>query len=259
MTFHTRTNIPTPPVLLPESSSQFTLQDQESTSSSSSIHSYPPTPTASISIRPPSPKNEADSSEPKPKKSLRRPPKSVSSQITQFLLAAHSSQPVEQPETSSFFARALSVLKSHRPSHSNSFSLSRVVPTLPTSPPPPYASMVSIAVQPNQSSIAILEPQSHIHTPLLVFHDRTPVLTVRSLTGLIEIDKAEEGLIGVETSFWIAVALTYLEFLEERQVRSGHDLRSLTSHLFFRATLPLSAIDCIYTPYIAMISTFLRE
>lgn len=62
------------------------------------------------------------------------------------------------------------------------------------------------------------QPQGHIHTPLLVFHDRTPVLTVRSLTGLIEIDRAEERLIGVSTSFWIAVALTYLEFLEEREV-----------------------------------------
>jgi hypothetical protein len=51
-----------------------------------------------------------------------------------------------------------------------------------------------------------------------VFHDRTPVLTVRSRTGLIEINKTEEQLLGVETSFWIAVALTYLEFLEEREV-----------------------------------------
>ncbi|KAF8200299.1 hypothetical protein BJ912DRAFT_948651 [Pholiota molesta] len=110
-------------------------------------------------------------------------PQTLSSQITQFLLAAHSSQPVEQPETSSFFARALSVLRSSQPSHSNSF-------TLRACPPPPYASMVSIAA-PHQSSISILEPQSHIHIPLLVFHDRTPMLTVRSLTGLIEIDKAE--------------------------------------------------------------------
>lgn len=56
--------------------------------------------------------------------------------------------------------------------------------------------------------------------PVLVFHDRTPVLTVRSLTGLIEIEQTEEQLLGVETSFWIAVALTYLEFLEEREVCS---------------------------------------
>jgi len=30
-------------------------------------------------------------------------------------------------------------------------------------------------------------------------------------------DKAEESYLGVDTSFWIAVALTYLEFLEERE------------------------------------------
>jgi hypothetical protein len=64
----------------------------------------------------------------------------------------------------------------------------------------------------------ILEQQTYLRTPLLVFHDQTPVLTVRSLTGLIEIDKAEESYLGVDTSFWIVIALTYLEFLEEREV-----------------------------------------
>ncbi|KAF9476632.1 hypothetical protein BDN70DRAFT_934888 [Pholiota conissans] len=223
LSFHTRTNIPTPPIL-PESSSQFTLQDQRSSrSSSSSIHSYPPTPTASTStLSPPPPStSDAESSEQTPRKTTGRPiaPR-ASSQITQFLLAAHSSQPVQQSESTSFLSRALSVLKSHQPSHSNSFTLSRVIAPLPTSPPPPYASSVSVATitgQPNASAIAILGPQQQIHAPLLVFHDRTPVLTVRSLTGLIEIDKAEERLVGVETSFWIAVALTYLEFLEERE------------------------------------------
>lgn len=51
-----------------------------------------------------------------------------------------------------------------------------------------------------------------------MFHDQTPVLTVRSLSGLLEIEKAEEEYLGVDTSFWIAVALTYLEFLEDREV-----------------------------------------
>jgi len=37
------------------------------------------------------------------------------------------------------------------------------------------------------------------------------------LTGLIEIDTKEERSLGVETSFWIAMALSYLEFLEERE------------------------------------------
>lgn len=55
-------------------------------------------------------------------------------------------------------------------------------------------------------------------SPLVTFHDRTPILTVGSVTGLLEIDRAEERILGVDTSFWIAVALTYLEFLEEREV-----------------------------------------
>jgi hypothetical protein len=71
-----------------------------------------------------------------------------------------------------------------------------------------------------QSTAVIPEPQTYLHTPLIVFHDQTPVLTVRSLTGLIEMNKAEESYLGVDTSFWIAVALTYLEFLEEREVSS---------------------------------------
>lgn len=58
-----------------------------------------------------------------------------------------------------------------------------------------------------------------LHAPLLTFHDQTPVLTVRSFTGLLEIEKSEEVLLGVDTSFWVAVALTYLEYLEEREVR----------------------------------------
>jgi len=56
-----------------------------------------------------------------------------------------------------------------------------------------------------------------LHPPLLVFHDHTPFLTVRSLTGLIEIDDTEVQLLGVDTSFWIAIVLTYLEFLEDRE------------------------------------------
>ncbi|KJA22616.1 hypothetical protein HYPSUDRAFT_139010, partial [Hypholoma sublateritium FD-334 SS-4] len=206
MSFNTRTNIPTPPGLLAESSSQFTLQDRESTSSTASVHSYPPTPTATtqINIRPPSPIDITDASfERTPQKARpRRPAQGSPSQITQFLLSAHSSQPVEQPVNASLFARALSLVKSQRPSHSNSFTLSRVL-AAQSPPPPPYASNIS--------------PPAHVHMPLLVFHDRTPVLTVRSLTGLLEIDKAEERLMGVSTSFWIAIALTYLEFLEERE------------------------------------------
>ncbi|THG98227.1 hypothetical protein EW026_g3926 [Hermanssonia centrifuga] len=53
--------------------------------------------------------------------------------------------------------------------------------------------------------------------PLLTYHDRTPVWTVGTTYGLIEIDKLRERELGVQTSFYVAVALTYLEFLTERE------------------------------------------
>ena len=121
-------------------------------------------------------------------------------------------QQQQQQPVSSFFTRAFSILKSHQPSHSNSFTLSRLLAPNPLSSPPPYASSVpSVALTDNNAPIPL-------HPPLLVFHDRTPFLTVRSLTGLIEIDDTEERLLGVDSSFWIAIVLTYLEFLEEREV-----------------------------------------
>ena len=46
------------------------------------------------------------------------------------------------------------------------------------------------------------------------------MLTVRSVTGLLELDESAECDLGVAPSFWIAVALTYLDFLEDREVRS---------------------------------------
>ena len=74
-----------------------------------------------------------------------------------------------------------------------------------------------------------------LHPPLLVFHDRTPFLTVRSLTGLIEIDDTEVQLLGVDTNFWIAIVLTYLEFLEEREV---------SDIIYFRLDLEAEILKC---------------
>jgi hypothetical protein len=54
-------------------------------------------------------------------------------------------------------------------------------------------------------------------TPIFVHHDRTPVFAVGSFTGLLEIDPGKDHALGVDRSFWIAVALTYLEFLEDRE------------------------------------------
>ena len=180
-------------------------------SSTSNMHSYPPTPPA-VKINPPSPSAVHAKLEEIPKS--QRPKLAIPmTQVTQFFLAPHS----VQPTSDSLFARALSVLKNHRPSHSNSFTLSRITANpknTPLSPPPPYVGSPSAPIEVSSPAISVLLPP-----PVLVFHDRTPVLTVRSHTGLIEINRAEEQLLGVETSFWIAVALTYLEFLEEREVR----------------------------------------
>ncbi|KAF5376144.1 hypothetical protein D9615_007656 [Tricholomella constricta] len=177
----------------------------------SSNHSYPPTPPALI-VQPPSPKSVQAKLEQIPNDRPRKLGKPAS-QVTQFILIPHSTQ-VAQPTSNSIFARALSVLKNHRPSHSNSFTLSRIAASAPLSPPPSYTSTPS-QVSPMQASN--LSAPAPLPPPVLVFHDRTPLLTVRSLTGLIEIERTEEQLLGVETSFWIAVALTYLEFLEERE------------------------------------------
>jgi hypothetical protein len=181
------------------------------------VHSYPPSPpTLSVVIQPPSPTSIDTKLE--EVSSRRRPAPQIQPQgrITHFLLAPHSSPHVPQPEMSSFFTRALSAFRNSAPSHSSSFTLC----------PLPQAAQTHTNVVPpvpSQSSSSAPLSVNHQHlpprpTPLLIFHDRTPILTVRSITGLLEIDQTEEMLMGVQTSFWIAVALTYLEFLEERDV-----------------------------------------
>lgn len=57
-----------------------------------------------------------------------------------------------------------------------------------------------------------------------MFHDATPVMTAQSTTGLLEINRAEERMLGVDTSFWVAVCLTYLEFLEDKEVSAVFSL-----------------------------------
>ena len=133
--------------------------------------------------------------------------------ITQFLLAPHSSPHVPGPqpgEERSLLTRALSLFQNHRPSHSASFTLCALDRPGCASPEAGPSS------QPRQRLSQLIP---NVPKPLFTFHDRTPLLTIGSVTGLLEIDRAEERILGVDTSFWIAVALTYLEFLEEREVR----------------------------------------
>lgn len=198
--------------------------------SNSGVHSYPPTPPA-VKISPPSPSAVHAKLEKFPK-GQKHKPDIPTTQVTQFCLIPHSTQPV-QPTSDSVFARVVSALKNHRPSHSNSFTLSRIPANTntPLSSPPPY---VGIAGTTEVSQASTVHHYIPLLPPVLVFHDRTPVLTVRSLTGLLEIDREQEQLLGVETSFWVAVALTYLEFLEEREV-CGRSLsrRNLAKVLHF--------------------------
>ncbi|TFK37521.1 hypothetical protein BDQ12DRAFT_143606 [Crucibulum laeve] len=213
--FGSRTNIFTPSTPADELPS-FTLQSDDSTAT---VHSYPPTPPpAVVVVHPPTPAAFPEDEPQQPRKQLRksRPPPT---QITQFILSPYSTQPQVLQPSASFFSRALSVLKSHAPSHTSSFTLSRIPSSTPSFPPPPYAaqSLSNLAAGAVQSTTSLTPEAPPLPPPLLVFHDRTPVLTIRSVTGMIEIDKAEERLLGVDTSFWIAMALTYLEFLEERE------------------------------------------
>jgi len=241
LSFNSRTNIPvTIPMHSPRESyngpelSQ--PQDSDAAPSSSRLHSYPPPPATGTPSR-----SLPDL--------LRRPVSLVpASQITQFILTPSSSPPDDANYSNpSFFSRALSVIKSYSSSHSNSFTLSRVLHPPKrdgvSSPPPPYRSnasvssveQVPVSLPPFPEIATALghfqQSQPILNTSLLVFHDQTPLLTLRSLTGLIELNQVEEHTLGVDTSFWIAIALTYLEFLEERGV---------SILLLFRNSLPTS-------------------
>jgi len=193
-----------------------TLHDEPT---STRVHSYPPTPPPALVVHPPSPSAvqiKLDEIVPGLSGRATAPrPSPPPTQITEFVLAPISSITQAQAASGSFFSRALSAFKTNTSQHSNSFTLSPVDPISPPKAPAPIAQTSSV--------LPTHHPQPPTHevsttpTPLLTFHDRTPVLTVRSLTGLIEIDQAEERVLGVQTSFWVAVALTYLEFLEERE------------------------------------------
>lgn len=138
-------------------------------------------------------------------------------QVTEFVLAPYTGE-VIKPEQMTFFQRAFSVIKSQTAGPSYSFTLARVRP--PSAPSPPsYVSPTNTTPMPSpvESTVPLAAPVAQ--PPLLTFHDRTPTMTVNTITGLIEVDQAEEAALGVDSSFWIAVALTYLEFLQEKEVR----------------------------------------
>ncbi|KAF8658424.1 hypothetical protein AX16_001975 [Volvariella volvacea WC 439] len=180
-------------------------------SSLTTIHSYPPTPPLSITIEPPSPpslhaKLESISSRLSKRQTL------PSSQATRFVLSPTSYQRV-QPASNSFLSRAWAAIRNNRPSNSNSFTLSRIPESKVIQPPPPYTSTAESPISaPLPAPTPLPAPP-----PTLIFHDQTPTFTAYAITGLLEIDKGEEQFLGVDTAFWVTIALAYLEFLEDRE------------------------------------------
>ncbi|KAJ7055641.1 hypothetical protein C8F01DRAFT_455295 [Mycena amicta] len=176
----------------------------ETRASTSSVHSYPPTPppAPTLVVHPPTPADvQAHLNQ---SQQRQRPPPQV---ITQFVLAPYQIDGGLKPEEMSFFQRALSAIRKNSAGPSYSFTLGRVEPVSP--PPLP-------TLPPSSPSTTALAPTPAI-PHLITFTDRTPAMTVHAITGLLEVSQAEEQMLGVESSFWVAVALTYLEFLQEKE------------------------------------------
>ncbi|KAE9399408.1 hypothetical protein BT96DRAFT_1019558 [Gymnopus androsaceus JB14] len=200
--------------------------------STSSVHSYPPTPPAipTLSLSPPSPElaprtlsaEASASSAALLSKSISKP-RNPSSSISEFILAPAVTPPPSTRE--SFFSRAINVFRYYEQDISSgySFSLARVA----VQSPPPYAPALGSGSKPNASPAPPIPPSSSpspLSTPtcikalpVLTFTDLTSTFTVNgSVNGMIQLDKLEAEMLGVEPSFWVAVALTYLDFLEDR-------------------------------------------
>ncbi|EIN05720.1 hypothetical protein PUNSTDRAFT_115667 [Punctularia strigosozonata HHB-11173 SS5] len=229
LTVACRTNRPSPssplsPILSPTAMSP-AMTPKVSMDSQQSSHSYPPTPpamaTPDISVSPPSPEqvkaklaslgsasassssstnggdlagvSNGPSSRRISRRTSSRPAPAANTQITQFLLAPEGSTAhlSASPPPASWWSRVWSLVASNAPSNSLSFSLT---------PLPP------LQVAPIPSSVA-----------LITLTDLTPTLTVYRFSGLLAIDEAGVKELGVETSFWVAVSLAYIDFLGERE------------------------------------------
>ncbi|KIY44883.1 hypothetical protein FISHEDRAFT_50434 [Fistulina hepatica ATCC 64428] len=219
LSFRSRTNIPVEPIANFASGSLSTLHSGQSTPT---VHSYPPSPTVTVIVEPPSPpiideqlNKIAGKQQERSDNNNRKP--SAATQVTEFVLSPHSAVPIAT-ESASLFSRALALIKKQHPAPSHSFSLTRI-PTSPrdaAAPPPPYQANPAAVPFPPSVPVPAVPPLAA--APLLTFYDTTPAFTVRTLSGIIEINRVEERMLGVDTSFWVTVALTYLDFLEEREV-----------------------------------------
>jgi hypothetical protein len=200
---------------------------------STDVHSYPPTPPAAPArplpstevlvspvadepgspatirpMRPPlvptassaastitllSPRLDGDSSAPSASTVALNPPAVLPAPaITQFMLTPAAAAPAAvHAAAGGLLARALAALRASRPTADYSFVLAPLaLSPVPSAPPPPLAR----------------------------FHDRTPALSFAAVGGVLELDARAAQALGVAPSFWVAVALAYLDFLEDREV-----------------------------------------
>ena len=183
-----------------------------------SEHSYPPTPPAGpvVLVQPPSPRTvhaKLSSVSLSPPRTLQRAASSSSSSaptpasVTHFVLTPRDRLPdpaAPAAAAPSLFSRLVAALRSNAPAHDYSFVLAPV----PQAPP-----LAQGAAQGQGQGQGRLAP-----APLLAFHDQTPVWTARCSSGVLEMDEDQCRVLGVEPAFYVAVALTYLEFLEDREV-----------------------------------------
>ncbi|THH05684.1 hypothetical protein EW145_g4624 [Phellinidium pouzarii] len=199
----------------PPSDSTKSSMETVTSSSETVVHSYPPTPspTATAVKQPPSPatvhaKLDTISASQKPIATA-----APVSAVKQFLLAPHSSPHVPQPEDTSLLTKALSMLKNNKPSHSLSFTLC----PLPSSD---LSSPSSSDVQ--QSSPAHI---GHFKRHSLA---RLGEIVPPSPPSLFTFHDPMEREFGVDRSFWITLALVYMEFLTERELPPGVELLTIS-------------------------------
>ncbi|KAI0041677.1 hypothetical protein FA95DRAFT_1526240 [Auriscalpium vulgare] len=207
--FSCRTNAPVSLPSEPTTSkssldSEATLSEQPAASPS---HTYPPPASPpSVSISPPSPSSIHSKLDAPPTPRVRS-----RSQVTQFILTPHSHPVIPKAAEGGVLTRAFRAIKNNTPAHSNSFTLSPLPPMAPAAVPVPPT-----AAKPHHPHLhhTDLPPAP---TPLLTFHDTTPVYAVASASGVLEFDAEDLAELGIDVTFWIAVALTYLEFLGDRE------------------------------------------
>ncbi|ETW79617.1 hypothetical protein HETIRDRAFT_452741 [Heterobasidion irregulare TC 32-1] len=209
-------------------------------------HTYPPAPTPpAIRVSPPSPASvraklaalsgtttDADASttaaaaparslslaQAKSKAKAKSRPQM---QLTHFLLTPQQSTEPPPPDAG-LLARALRAFKSTAPSAaSSSFTLAPIPPAPPPAPTPapPSVPPPLTRAPPAAPDVPAPEPAPRPPPPaLLTFADTTPVFTVRSSSGVLELRADALAALGVDAAFWVALALAYADFLGDRDV-----------------------------------------